>query len=692
MKLFLLIFMLVCKQTKSLQDSTKSDGASFYSFKIDRLNNDVNIVGIDSSIYSCATQCLSGCSRCESECESSCNKNKNETAQSQDFEKSSSILSKSKVFKFFFNFQKFNELFNHSRKYWRKDQHLLIEIDDISDKCSSTKVAACTTGCQSICSVCEYECGLSCIPDEETNSEIVNLVKNQVVSKLDKSQVSIVCNDTCNAMCSYCKCDCLSYCQDHQSILTTKTCDEFCGTQCKNLCSSPSGLSECGNNCLSKVSSHATNDHDMNDGTWSETWGIHEDGTVTWTSEQLGNDPEVEFSCEEKCGTTCVSQCESSCALGNPFNNDGSGLNKNGIITPASWYSLRLKIFELFMNRKSGVSSVLRTSFEDFKPNDNCGLVKESACRPTCETICSFCQTQCKVYQDYSNSISEQIENHGGWNGSVVLQNYQELVDSMYSELNGICDDVCGNMCSTCQCLCESECAKNLAELALANKTQNIDIESRCATTCEDSCGTCDFDCNSACNALDQRTNDTLGTDESSQVSPPVRTKLSFDMHTRIAGEGLSVTIYFIVVEDGMRMYCDTTALPGTTAANIWSQKMASTLDNENNDVNDIHDYDHHDSDNTTIHQDVDIITNDGNFGVEHDEDITNQFEGARKSQIRAGACHESMPNIYVLKDKSCCGFPSLPQCKAVNARKLGCVDKLGKYHRCYEGWLETQP
>ena len=73
-------------------------------------------------------------------------------------------------------------------------------------------------------------------------------------------------------------------------------------------------------------------------------------------------------------------------------------------------------------------------------------------------------------------------------------------------------------------------------------------------------------------------------------------------------------------------------------------------------------------------------MPNDGDFEDEHDEDVSEQFQEGRKNQVRAGSCHESMPHIYILEDTSCCGFPSLPQCNAVNGKKLGCVDKLGKY------------
>ena len=468
------------------------------------------------------------------------------------------------------------------------------------------------------------------------------------------------------------------------------------------------------------------------------TESINEDGPLSILeldqeaidSSSLNNEiiPETENnevlpSCESAC-SSCISECELSCSSGNPFGNDGSNLNKKGVISPASWYSSRFKMFELFLQRKSGKSSLKNVgSSENFARNDNCGEVKESACNTACQMTCSFCQFQCEALNSFNEdldennnndvtSLSEDITNNSPTLDesmeSESLQNYYDLMESLQNQVNEMCDAVCNTMCSTCQCLCESTCLINLAQLATNNGATD-DIVSRCATTCEDSCGTCEYDCKSACTSthqaldVDQSLENSLTSSNSDEISqnspvpPPIGTKLSFDMHTRIAGEGLSVTIYFIVVEEGMKMYCDTTAQPGTTADHIWSQETALASDSEDNEQlseNEFFDYLNNpddenlgngnigdiDSDYSQIHQDFDIMPNDGDFENEHDEDVSEQFQEGRKNQVRAGSCHESMPHIYILKDTSCCGFPSLPQCNAVNGRKLGCVDKLGKY------------
>ena len=754
MRSFVLFCAFICCFTKSLQESTISDENDFNSLDIKQLSNVVNDEDIDSSIVGCATQCLSGCAQCESQCELACNANEdpnnNEINEHDIFGASDSVLSRTKIFGVFFgNGVDKSVSYNQTRRYWRNQQSST-ETVDLSSECSSTISSACVTGCKSICSVCEYECGLNCAPEEATSSIIVKLVKNQILSKLDDSHISSVCDSTCNAMCSSCECQCMSQCVNTQQSGNSESssCEQICGQDCMSC------ESECSASCSSQASIEGSFSEN-NDATLTESQAtidgsLNENNDVTLTesidegeqlsileldqeaidSSSLNNEiiPEPENneivppSCQSAC-SSCIPECELSCSSGNPFGNDGSNLNKKGVISPASWYSSRFKMFELFVQQKSVKSSVKNVEHsENYARNDNCGEVKESACNTACQRTCSFCQLQCEALNSFNEeidenndngitSLTEDIANNSPVSDETMglesLQNYYDLMHSLQSQVDKMCDEVCNTMCSTCQCLCESACLVNLAQLAIHDGAMD-NIGSRCATTCEDSCGTCEYDCISACSSTHQSLDveqsletpaTSSETDEISQnspVPPPIGTELSFDMHTRIAGEGLSVTIYFIVVEDGMKMYCDTSALPGTTADNIWSQETTLSLDNEDieqlpeNDSFDylynlnyeIHDNDNIgdvDSDNSLINQDVDIMSNNGDFEDEHDEDVSELLQEGRKKQVRAGSCHESMPHIYILKDTSCCGFPSLPQCNAVNGRELGCVDKLGK-------------
>ena len=59
---------------------------------------------------------------------------------------------------------------------------------------------------------------------------------------------------------------------------------------------------------------------------------------------------------------------------------------------------------------------------------------------------------------------------------------------------------------------------------------------------------------------------------------------------------------------------------------------------------------------------------------------LSDQIQAQSRNNGDSGSCSETMPHIYILKDTSCCGFPSLPQCAAVEGKKLGCIDTLGKY------------
>ena len=132
-------------------------------------------------------------------------------------------------------------------------------------------------------------------------------------------------------------------------------------------------------------------------------------------------------------------------------------------------------------------------------------------------------------------------------------------------------------------------------------------------------------------------------------------------------------------------MYCDVSAQAGSTAANFWSQESTLETNNENNPVSPGNNFDDSfegisnenvgdvNSENAPSNVDVNIVTTD-----ETDEDISDQIRAGDRNIGEAGSCSESMPHIYILKDTSCCGFPSLPQCAAVQGRKLGCIDALG--------------
>ena len=65
----ILIFVIL----SSLQESTNSEESIVDSPAVDQTDNVVIGDDIESWIYECARQCLSGCAQCESECEATCN-------------------------------------------------------------------------------------------------------------------------------------------------------------------------------------------------------------------------------------------------------------------------------------------------------------------------------------------------------------------------------------------------------------------------------------------------------------------------------------------------------------------------------------------------------------------------------------------------------------------------------------------
>ena len=690
------IFIFVI--SSSLQELTDSEENVVGFPVIDQTDNVVSGDNIESWISECATQCVSGCAQCESECEATCNKNGDQDDIGQSYRATqeeyfgSSALSKLKSFSFFFGNDKgkSSSFSNHTRNYWRNP--LALNKDNAAGDCSNTLTSACVSGCQSLCSVCEYECGAACTPDQSPSSNLIQQANHRINIGPDDSQLNTVCDSTCSAMCSTCKCQCESACHSDGSLgegLNEFEKFSFCEDVCESSCLACE--SECRDSCLSEVSINDEN---------STGESIVENGGATVTIDDSNGDlsslnnlinpgidgPECASVCQSVCGL-CASECESSCVSGNPFMSGENDLNKKGVISLKSWYSSRFKIFELFMERQSGRSSHFVDSSKKYARNENCEIVLEAACQSSCQSVCSACQLQCETACP-SLLNGQQGENTG--NGELSLGFTHENEAS----LNEMCGQVCESLCSSCNCQCESACQSNIThgetitgpESTLNHLDVTVEnIVSRCATTCDDSCIPCVSECEISCKAPTQTPVDISGADNNSPTSPPVGTKLSFDMHTRVAGEGLKVTIYFIVVQDGMKMYCDVSAQAGSTAAKFWSQETNLETDIEDNPVpsgnNLIDSFEGFSeenvgdvsSENAPSNLDVNIVTNDGT-----NEEISDQIPAGSRNNVDSGSCSETIPHIYILKDTSCCGDPSLPQCSAVQGKKLGCIDALG--------------
>lgn len=140
---------------------------------------------------------------------------------------------------------------------------------------------------------------------------------------------------------------------------------------------------------------------------------------------------------------------------------------------------------------------------------------------------------------------------------------------------------------------------------------------------------------------------------------PPINTELRYSMDTKPAGEGISVTIYFTVLQDAMKMHCEVSAQEGTPAARNWPKEFQSTESGSSN------------LNGTSIA---------GSVGEANDTGAV--IIPARQVFIDKDAptvCSRTMPHLYVMKDITCCGDPSLPQCTEIEGKKLGCIEATGK-------------
>ena len=143
---------------------------------------------------------------------------------------------------------------------------------------------------------------------------------------------------------------------------------------------------------------------------------------------------------------------------------------------------------------------------------------------------------------------------------------------------------------------------------------------------------------------------------ENVPYSPPVGTILKFDMNPKPSGQGMSTKIYFTVMDNAIRMHCDVSAQAGTPAARNWPQEFQ---DDDNSSVGS--------DDSTSIDGDASVISS-GRQVV------------TKKNKNRAKiTCSQTMPHLYVLKDITCCGDPSLPQCSSIEGKKLGCIEATGE-------------
>ena len=147
--------------------------------------------------------------------------------------------------------------------------------------------------------------------------------------------------------------------------------------------------------------------------------------------------------------------------------------------------------------------------------------------------------------------------------------------------------------------------------------------------------------------------------DEDVVTPPPINTELRYSMDTKPAGEGISVTIYFTVLQDAMKMYCEVSAQAGTPAARNWPKEFPST-DLDSSNLN-----------GTSVAGPVGDVNDTGAVIIP-----------ARQVFIDKDAptvCSRKMPHLYVMKDITCCGDPSLPQCTEIEGKKLGCIEATGK-------------
>ena len=153
--------------------------------------------------------------------------------------------------------------------------------------------------------------------------------------------------------------------------------------------------------------------------------------------------------------------------------------------------------------------------------------------------------------------------------------------------------------------------------------------------------------------------------DEDVVTPPPINTELRYSMDTKPAGEGISVTIYFTVLQDAMKMHCEVSAQEGTPAARNWPKEFQST-DSGSSNLN-----------GTSIAGSVGDVNDTGAVIIP-----------ARQVFIDKDAptvCSRKMPHLYVMKDITCCGDPSLPQCTEIEGKKLGCIEATGKSNVSYQ-------
>ena len=639
----------------------------------------------------------SKCSAAASECESSCVVGTPLSNAANDVNKKYVVSLTSwyaKKYKFFEPFvQRISERSSFS-KQTTKDLGL-------SENCEMVVESACISACQDVSSTCQVQCDAMnafyrpLLENNQNNQlnlqDALESEEGQIFQNLIQGSQIANCENVCETMCSTCQCQCETACNSNEAFDEYVCEDPF--VRCPPTCLSCE--TDCKNDCLSQISTEVSMG-----GSIVESGGgdVAPDNSADGSSSSNVMNPESsgsesESPCQLAC-SSCVSECESSCIAGNPFNNGGSDLNKNGVISLISWYSSRFKIFELFMQRKSERSSPLMGSYRSIENTENCGMVMASACQTACQSTCSICEFQCEAF-----NVPNELNNESSDNNDLTLdesldsssQNVAQSLpnlETIQNEMNEMCGEVCNSLCSTCECQCVSACTSSLAsdnDLSFGNSNGlDDDIGSRCATTCEDSCSSCVSECEIPCMTssppnIEQEPIDT-------PTSPPVGTRLSFDMHTRIAGEGLSVTIHFDVVEDGMKMFCDTSALPGTTAANIWSHNgLVDSIEDTSNENLGVDVVESSQNNDHFVDQDASIVTNEAAFDGETGEGI---FDQAGNNRAQSNSCPSDVPHIYILKDTSCCGLPSLPQCGAVNGIKLGCIERLGKYQNSFETGL----
>ena len=98
-------------------------------------------------------------------------------------------------------------------------------------------------------------------------------------------------------------------------------------------------------------------------------------------------------------------------------------------------------------------------------------------------------------------------------------------------------------------------------------------------------------------------------------------------------------------------MFCDTSALPGTTAANIWSDNdLVNSIEDTNNENIGVDVVESSQDNDLFVDQDATIVTNEAAFIGENGKGI---FDQGGNNRAQSDSCPSDVPHIYIIKDIS---------------------------------------